>query len=98
MGHFMNDGPIVWRFGKWYPVRRWWLRILRDQVFVPLWMISAVLAIPPGALAIRRRLAPRPGQCRKCGYSRAGLPTDAVCPECGAIPCPESRRGSRAWP
>lgn len=33
------------------------------------------------ALRARRRR----GLCRTCGYSRAGLPADGVCPECGAV-------------
>jgi hypothetical protein len=48
---------------------------------------------------LRRDLPPQPvglfpdtatareqrGECRRCGYSRRGIPDDALCPECGAM-------------
>ncbi|QQS08790.1 MAG: hypothetical protein IPK69_12530 [Phycisphaerales bacterium] len=55
-----------------------------EAVALPLWMIALVTSIPAFFLSRgvfwRRR---RPDECRKCGYSRVGLPINAACPECG---------------
>lgn len=63
-----------WHFGS---AKQWW-------VWVPLWVPAAAAFAGAGAgwrlevLAHRRA-----GVCPRCGYSREGLPRDAVCPECG---------------
>ncbi|MBU6414602.1 MAG: hypothetical protein KGS45_14185 [Planctomycetes bacterium] len=55
-------------------------------VHVKLWLLVAILT--PFALwglfvVWRERQASRQGKCTTCGYSRAGIAEDAVCPECG---------------
>jgi hypothetical protein len=49
-------------------------------VIIPLWMI----ALPSAAVAAWTipSLRRRPGHCA-CGYTRAGIPAQAPCPECG---------------
>lgn len=54
---------------------------------IPLWVLLALIAAPTAWLwrrdrRLRRALAA--GFCASCGYDRAGLAPDAVCPECGA--------------
>jgi len=54
------------------------------DVYVPLWMPLAVCA---GFAVLMWRVRVRLGglgECRACGYDRAGLAAGAVCPECGA--------------
>jgi hypothetical protein len=60
-----------------------------EIIIVPLWFLALPLAAgtalawrTPVRLALRRRR----GACVKCGYARAGLAADAVCPECAAAP------------
>jgi hypothetical protein len=52
-------------------------------IALPLWPFVAAAAIF-AAIHWRRALRHPPGSCPACGYSRAGLAADAVCPECGA--------------
>ena len=65
------------------------------RVYVPLWIpvlptvILTALAFCLDTLARRRE---RIGYCPKCHYDRAGIASDAVCPECGA-----AARAGRAW-
>ncbi len=69
-------GSVVGLNGAWY-------------VTIPIWM----LALPALAMAVffRHRHArvvrsERAGLCQQCAYDRRGLPSDAICPECGAAP------------
>lgn len=56
------------------------------HVRVKLWFLVAILtpfALWGLFLVWRERQAARRGRCTTCGYSRAGIAEDAVCPECG---------------
>lgn len=53
---------------------------------VPLWVVAALVGVPAIWLWLRDgrlRRAIAAGRCASCGYDRAGLAHDAVCPECG---------------
>jgi hypothetical protein len=50
---------------------------------IVLLLLASVIAWLLETFARRRA---RTGLCWKCSYSRAGLATDAVCPECGTAP------------
>jgi hypothetical protein len=65
----------------------WMVRVPSDTVrgfySIPLW-IPLLLASGSTLFAWRRdRRGARAGCCARCGYSLAGLPPVAVCPECG---------------
>jgi len=72
---------------------KWWFRWttvwLFEHLEIPLWL-PALLSLLATAAAWRadakymRRV--RVGLCAGCGYDRAGLAADAVCPECGKQP------------
>jgi hypothetical protein len=60
------------------------------EIGVPYWMpLAPMLAFAVsfwyGEIRRRWRRA-KAGLCRRCGYSRRGLASDAKCPECGAVP------------
>ncbi len=61
-----------------------------DGALLLLWSAFAVVVVGGlnvlvlGVPAVRRWRRPYPGVCPKCNYNRTGLPTQAVCPECGA--------------
>jgi len=80
-----KGGPhfsLVWWF-KWQTLGSGW------DLVVPLWA-PVLLAVLVTAAAWRRdafaKRIERAGHCSKCGYDRRGLPTDSLCPECGATP------------
>lgn len=53
---------------------------------VPYWIPTLVLGVATAAFfgtGRRARRWARLGCCLACGYDRAGLAKDAVCPECG---------------
>jgi len=56
------------------------------HIYLPYWLPILLFASISGGLFWRDRRAERRarvGMCPSCGYSRAGLPLDAKCPECG---------------
>lgn len=73
---------------SWLPAAPEWTA-KRRRISLPLWC----LALPFAARAFvterrHRRLVTRAriGKCLNCGYDRAGVPAEAVCPECGKKP------------
>ena len=53
---------------------------------IPLWPFILLTGAPTVLMwrqDRRRRLAELSNSCRKCGYSRSGLPAHRPCPECG---------------
>jgi len=69
----------------------WWFSYVDNGGYyclhIPLWAPLLFTLIVTGfawrADLIARRRAML-GKCTKCGYARAGLAPDAVCPECGS--------------
>jgi hypothetical protein len=60
-------------------------------VVAPVWVPLSLMTLGTALLFWRGRARPKPGHCGECGYDRAGLAPDAVCPECGAAaPAPRS--------
>ncbi len=59
------------------------------QLYIPLWMPFLLLAAP-SVIAWRSHIQrQRLGGCSTCGYSLAGLPSGAKCPECGRVDSPQ---------
>lgn len=70
-----NPRPFEWR-----PDFAWDNQVRAAKI--PLWLVAlAATAVAGGQWWLARR-ARLPGHCR-CGYDLRGLPTGAVCPECG---------------
>jgi hypothetical protein len=79
------------RFETRFPKRPLWTGVAIDTLFfgaATWWLISLALAYRRRRQHRRRR---RAGKCEICTYDRKGLPSGAVCPECGA-PAPRERR------
>ena len=61
-------------------------------------VFAAAIFIVPGTLlaikSVRARRAQRRESwiCRRCGYDRRGLASDAACPECGTIRTPTPKQ------
>jgi hypothetical protein len=64
------------RHGPWF-----------TSVFIPLWCLAVVVAIPTAFLWWRDRRIPR-GRCQHCGYDLTGN-VSGRCPECGQLARPE---------
>jgi hypothetical protein len=87
LGSFMEDG---FTFADTHDWNAMWLRPrwLGGQVFVPLWLLACIVALPAAAAPIWRRFRPKPWQCPACRYDRRGLAPGVPCPECGRTPPP----------
>jgi hypothetical protein len=65
------------------------------ELFVPFWLVEAVLAatwVPAALRWARRRRRARRGLCRMCGYDLRATP--GHCPECGWRAGPNSASGT----
>jgi hypothetical protein len=74
-----------------------------QTITIPLWPVPGgaliILVIVSSREFVRRRRERRRGLCRSCGYDRRGLSSpEAVCPECGALPVPDSTSSTAAKP
>lgn len=84
-----GPSPFKSRSDRW--PRSWFpeVRVMGTHyghVSLPYWLPILLFASISGGLFWRDRRAARRarvGMCPSCGYSRAGLALDAVCPECG---------------
>lgn len=91
----MNPGLQEFcNFNNGYPngAKRIWLPSVKEMpgsiryFDIPFWLPILLFASISGGLFWRDRRVSRrakAGECPSCGYSRAGLALDAVCPECG---------------
>jgi len=78
----------LWPRGEWGPssLRQQPITFRVDAFGMSIDVVvygGAVFVLWRGAKAIRSALRRRLGRCGSCGYSRTGLPSSGVCPECG---------------
>ncbi len=82
---------LSWTWWIWATRQSFW----QERSAYTVWPIAPLLMLVgaslgwPGVLAARRI---RRGLCPGCGYSRAGISENALCPECGR-PAPSTRCG-----
>lgn len=87
-----SNKPPGWYMAKTHGQPRWgWDWNLSQPpvyvVSVPLWAPFLIAVGTAVAAAHFGKRARHSGLCRRCGYALAGLPPQALCPECGsAIP------------
>ena len=66
------------------PWRPLWLGLLANSLILGIPLTFAGVGLGRGTRWCWRRVRSRHAtQCAHCGYSRAGIPQDALCPECG---------------
>lgn len=58
--------------------------IFHRSVFIPIWMLVALTAIPPAVSILRYFRRPDTHGCTRCGYDLRATPDR--CPECGYVP------------
>jgi|GEM_PF-5444760 len=63
-----------------------WLALASGVIVVIALPFIIALALRPYELRRRARERLAKGECPTCRYKRSGLPADAPCPECGALP------------
>lgn len=90
---FERKGEVYWQTPDpriWLPRSNWYSisgALNWRETYVPLWLVwGPAIGVVVAAGPIRRLRRARRGECIRCGYSRAGLQTDAACPECGQRP------------
>ncbi len=70
--------PLWWWFDDYSVLGGGW------QAGISLWLpAGAMFAVSTRSAFMVYRTHRHPGHCAKCRYDCSGLPTDALCPECG---------------